>query len=305
MTDALLSLPVGLAMCGISAAAISYSIKKEDLIDKKKIPMMGAMGAFIFAAQMINFAIPGTGSSGHLVGGILLAAMLGAYPALLTMSAVLTIQCLFFADGSLLALGANIFNMAVIPCLVIYPLIFEPLVKKGATPGRITIAATFASLIALQIGALGVVLQTLASGITELPFLAFAAAMQPIHLAAGLVEGIATAAILCLARKVPAKPVIATAVIALLIGGVFSQFVSSNPDGLEWSIEKVAGIEFEISGEPIATAFMPDYNFKNSEGSLGTSIAGITGGMLTFLLVAVIAFAISAFPWRQNSKLTS
>ncbi len=72
---------------------------------------------------MINFTIPGTGSSGHIGGGILLAMLLGEFPALLTIASVLVIQCLIFADGGLLALGANIFNMGVIPCLIVFPII--------------------------------------------------------------------------------------------------------------------------------------------------------------------------------------
>ncbi|MDR0502716.1 MAG: energy-coupling factor ABC transporter permease, partial [Treponema sp.] len=80
MADALLSPAVGTAMCAVSAAAIAYStakIKKDELCEKK-IPIIGVMGAFVFAAQMINFTIPLTGSSGHIGGGVLLAAMLGA-----------------------------------------------------------------------------------------------------------------------------------------------------------------------------------------------------------------------------------
>jgi len=98
MTDALLSPAVGLTMCAVSAATVAYSIKKDRSCERK-VPMMGVMGAFIFSAQMLNFTIPATGSSGHITGGILLAAMIGAFPALLSMSAVLIIQCLFFADG--------------------------------------------------------------------------------------------------------------------------------------------------------------------------------------------------------------
>ena len=132
MADALLSPAVGTTMCAVSAAAIAYSaakIRKDELCEKK-VPITGVMGAFVFAAQMINFTIPMTGSSGHIGGGILLAAMLGSFPALLAISTVLIIQCLFFADGGLLALGCNIFNMGVIPCLVVYPLIYRPLVRN-------------------------------------------------------------------------------------------------------------------------------------------------------------------------------
>ena len=121
MADALLSPAVGGAMIAVSACSIGYAIKKVESSDvgEKKLPLMAVSGAFVFAAQMINFTIPATGSSGHIGGGMLLAGILGGFPALLTIAAVLIIQCLFFADGGLLALGANIFNMGVIPCLII------------------------------------------------------------------------------------------------------------------------------------------------------------------------------------------
>jgi cobalt/nickel transport system permease protein len=306
MSDALLSPAVGVAMCAASAAAIAFSVAKikKDVFCERKVPMMGVMGAFVFAAQMVNFTIPATGSSGHLTGSILLAAMIGSAPALISMSAILIIQCLFFADGGLLALGCNIFNMGVVPCLIVYPLVFEPFIKRGITQGRITVASVSAAIIALQIGTLCVVLETLTSGIVNLPFFAFSLLMLPIYLAIGIAEGIATAAILCFAYKmrpeimenrVSTQNTLAIfAVIALLAGGALSIFASSNPDGLEWAIGKVIGTAELKEIEPIKTAFMPDYNFKDAEEEgLGTALAGIAGTLLTFLLAAVVAFAIS------------
>jgi cobalt/nickel transport system permease protein len=258
MADSLLSPEVGVAMCAVSAAAIAYSIKK-DKFSEKKVPMMGVMGAFVFAAQMINIAIPLTGSSGHITGGILLAAMIGGSAALMSMSAALIIQCLFFADGGLLALGCNIFNLGIIPCLIVYPLFFKPIIEKGITPGRIAAASIFASIIALQLGALCVVLETTLSGVAALPFAKFAMFMQPIHLAIGIAEGIATAAILrfvckarpeimesafdrkAISRNASMRGALAIfAIAALLTGCVLSQFASTKPDGLEWSIEKAS-----------------------------------------------------------------
>ena len=287
MSDALLSPAVGGAMYAASAAAIGWSIykmKKEDAsasgitdsfdsgFNAAKLPLMAVAGAFVFAAQMINFTIPGTGSSGHIGGGILLAGMLGGCPALLTIAAVLIIQCLFFADGGLLALGANIFNMGVIPCLIIYPLIFRPVMKWAARGGsgqklateRMTAATIISAVLGLQLGAFGVVLETTASGITALPFSTFVLLMQPIHLAIGIVEGIITAAVFVYvnnsrpeilrsaigAEQVGAagqapvsirKTVCVLAVLALIVGGGLSLFASAYPDGLEWSMEKVAG----------------------------------------------------------------
>ena len=334
MADSLLSPAVGAAMCAASAAAIAFSITKvkKDELSEKKIPIIGVTGAFVFAAQMINFTIPGTGSSGHIGGGILLAAMLGGYPALLALSAVLIIQCLFFADGGLLALGCNIFNLGVIPCLVVYPLVFKPLVKSGITVGRIGVASIAAAVIALQLGAFGVVLETRLSGITELPFGTFLLLMQPIHLAIGAIEGIVTAAVLCFVNKmrpeimestferttikngIPMKKILITfIVITLITGGLLSLFVSSHPDGLEWSIEKITGsTEIETEHQVMEgaaaiqekTAFMPDYNFNNSEedSPVGTSFAGIAGGALTFILAGISVLIISLVKRKQKNK---
>ncbi|WP_461256354.1 energy-coupling factor ABC transporter permease [Treponema sp. R80B11-R83G3] len=335
MADSLLSPVVGTAMCAVSAAAIGYSvskIKKDDLCEKK-IPIIGVMGAFVFAAQMINFTIPATGSSGHIGGGILLAAMIGSFPALLSLSAVLIIQCLFFADGGLLALGCNIFNMGVIPCLIVYPLLFKPLLKKDITIGRITAASIIAVVVALQLGAFSVVLETLFSGITELPFSSFVLLMLPIHLAIGIVEGIVTAAVLFFVYKmrpeimestynrtaiqsgIPIRKVLVTlAIITALVGGVFAIFASSHPDGLEWSIEKITGtteLESEYKAMEGAasiqekTAFLPDYNFSDAgeEGTAaGTTLSGILGGILTFLLAGITVFIISIVKKRRSEK---
>jgi cobalt/nickel transport system permease protein len=326
-------------MCAVSAIAIVWSVKKikKDDLCEKKIPVMGVMGAFIFAAQMINFTIPLTGSSGHIGGGILLAAMIGGFPALISMSAALIIQCLFFADGGLLAIGCNIFNLGVIPCLIVYPLLFKPLVKNGFTFGRITIASVAAVIIALQLGAFAVVLETLLSGITKIPFLTFTFLMQPIHLAIGLAEGIITAAVLSFVYKarpeiiessfdrkainndvITRKIVIMLAVITLFAGGILSLFASSYPDGLEWAVEKVTGgTEPEVSGYIVEGAVsiqkkvsvMPGYNFKDTEiegSKAGTAASGIAGGIITFLLAGVSAFAISLVKRKQkNSAVVS
>ena len=121
MSDALVSPAVFAATGAVSTALIAVAVRKvgrraEDDADARQerhtVPMMGVMGAFIFAAQMINFSIPGTGSSGHIVGGILLAALLGPWAAFVTLCSVLVLQCLVFADGGFLALGCNILNMA-------------------------------------------------------------------------------------------------------------------------------------------------------------------------------------------------
>ncbi len=326
MADALLSPAVGGAMLAVGAASVAVSavkIKKDEIGDKK-LPVMAVAGAFVFAAQMINFTIPGTGSSGHIGGGILLCALLGGFPALLTISAVLVIQALFFADGGLLALGCNIVNMGVIPCLLVYPLVFKPIVKKGLTRGRLAAASIASAVTALAVGSFAVVLETLASGVTALPFGTFTALMIPIHLAIGLVEGLVTAAILGfvhsvrpeildsaaartpIGRGVPMKKVLVILVAAtVVIGGALSAAASAYPDGLEWSILNTTGdTELAADGSVYdsaadvqsATAFLPDYDYASAgeDGSAtGTSVSGIVGGAMTFALAGAAGLVIS------------
>ena len=180
--------------------------EKQDLTSAgKKLPTMAVMSALVFAGQMINYTIPGTGSSGHLCGGLLLTSVLGPWAGFLSMIVILTIQSLFFADGGLMALGANVWNMAFYGCFVGYFLIYRPLMRsrcfarrgeRAANRLKITLASVLGCVLTLQLGAFSVVLETTLSGITDLPFGAFCAIMQPIHLAIGLIEGLITAAVL-------------------------------------------------------------------------------------------------------------
>jgi cobalt/nickel transport system permease protein len=128
MADALVSPAVGGVFWAAAAGTIAFcSARVRKGLDDRKVPLMGVLGAFVFAAQMINFTIPATGSSGHLGGGLLLAILLGPSAAYLTIASVLMIQSLFFADGGLLALGCNIFNLGVFPAFIAYPLIYKKL----------------------------------------------------------------------------------------------------------------------------------------------------------------------------------
>jgi cobalt/nickel transport system permease protein len=292
MADALLSPAVGTTFWAGTLAVSGYASKKlKEQIDDRMIPLMGVLGAFIFAAQMINFTIPGTGSSGHLGGGMLLAIILGPHAAFLVMASVLTVQALFFADGGLLALGCNIWNMGFYACFLAYPFIYKPLIGDSQKPVRILTASLVSTIVALQLGAFSVVLETLLSGKSELPFGAFLLLMQPIHLAIGIIEGFVTAGIINYVRSarpellesmaasrplgasISLKKVMITfVVLAVVTGGALSWFASTHPDGLEWSIEKVTGKgglpEQEHGIAPILksiqekTAFLPDYGFK-------------------------------------------
>lgn len=292
MADALISPAVGATMWAATAATTVYCAKKvRDENDASKVPLMGVTGAFVFAGQMLNFTIPGTGSSGHLGGGLILTMLLGPHAAFLVMASVLTVQALFFADGGLLALGANIFNLGFFPAFVAYPLIFRPIAGDFSSKWRVVAGSIIAAVVGLELGALGVVLQTALSGVSALPMGTFLLMMLPIHLGIGLVEGLITAAVaLYVMQAQPEllvrttrgaslgglnlKPVLVGFLIAAVVaGGAVSWFASTNVDGLEWSIEKVTGSP-ELEGEgPVHealagvqgnTAFMPDYGFKST-----------------------------------------
>ncbi len=299
MADALISPAGGGTMWAATAGLTFYSAQKlKKNVDEHLVPLMGVLGAFIFAAQMVNFTIPATGSSGHLGGGMILAILLGPYSAFLVMASVLTIQALFFADGGLLALGCNIFNLGFFPCFIAYPFIYEKIAGDQPTQGRILAGSMAAAILGLQMGAFGVVLETLFSGISELPFSTFVLLMQPIHLAIGVVEGLVTAAVVSFVWKVHPdtltlatttarakvhshKPlVIGLALFALVTGGVLSWFASIHPDGLEWSIKAATGKE-EVEGTREGVhgvlarvqetlSFLPDYDFKKPEAEKGT-----------------------------------
>ncbi len=322
MADGLVSPAVAGVMYAASAAVCLYSAKKVKN-DDKKIPLMGIMGAFVFAVQMLNFTIPGTGSSGHLCGGLLLSAILGPYAGFLTMVSILVIQCLLFADGGLLALGCNIWNMAFYGCFIGYIFIYKPIMKTGMSKGKIILASLLSSVISLQLGAFSVVTETLLSGVTELPFSIFAGLMQPIHLAIGIGEGLITAAVLIFISEARPKlldfevnadnklsykkVLVILSVCVVLFAGVVSLFASSNPDGLEWSVGNVTGSE-EIERDGNAyrtsddiqskTAVLPDYSLPDSESAAGTSLSGIVG----CLVVAAISAGGMLIIQKINKK---
>ncbi len=118
--DGFLNVATVVTTCAVSAGSVGYAVKKVNKeLGEKNVPLMGVLAAFIFAAQMLNFPIAG-GTSGHLIGAALATILLGPWASMLIMSCVLIAQCLIFQDGGLLALGANIFNMAIVASLSSY-----------------------------------------------------------------------------------------------------------------------------------------------------------------------------------------
>ena len=317
MSDALLSTPVALTGVAVAVGLLATAgkeIKEKD--NTSVIPLMGVLGAFIFAAQMVNFAIPGTGSSGHVIGGVLLAAFLGPWAAFVTLASVLIIQCLVFADGGLLALGCNLINMGAMTTLVAYPLIYKPIVRDSRSVWRIALGAVLACTVGLELGSLLVTVETELSGVSALKWSHFLSIMALIHLPIGIVEGIATAAVLGfvartrpdllshgtgkVSKKSVTRALVWFAVATVVIVGGLVWFASANPDGLEWSIEQVAGVEELEQEHPTivsvfagklsnTTSIMPDYD---------NPLSGIAGAVI----VLAIVWCISSILIRKPKK---
>ena len=344
MADALLApaaAAVMYAASGTAAGVSMHRLKKDD--EAQKLPVMAVTSALVFAGQMINYTIPGTGSSGHICGGMLLSALLGPQAGFLSMTVILAIQCLFFADGGLLALGANVWNMAFYGCFVGYYLIWRPIMRSRVFSGRdargkIIFASVLGCVLTLQLGAFSVVLETTLSGIAELPFGAFAALMQPIHLAIGFVEGAVTAAVLVFVYR--SRPellqdlepdgvssgkrslkltLLILAIAAAVLGGGLSLVASANPDGLEWALfgNEEAGYaanmgldeeSFGVSGGAAdaagaiqeATALLPDYAFAGSDSAAGTTVSGLVGSAMVAFTAVLICLAGGIF--RKRNK---
>jgi len=311
MANELLTPGVAVGFIALAAAVVALaSWRTRAGFDPAKVPLMGVMGAFVFAAQMINFPVlPGT--SGHLGGGVLLAILLGPHAATLVMASILIVQCLIFQDGGLLALGANIVNMGVIPCYLGY-VIFRGAAGNAPGAARLYAAVFLATLVGMVAGAAMVPVEVGLSGVAAVPLPKFLLVMIGLHLLVGLGEAIITFLVIgYLSRVRPAsvgavaeklaqaggglsrQAVVASLlVVALLLGGVVSLFASSWPDALE-SITSLEGADSDalVKANPDETmlgasrlqeriALLPDYRW--------TSLSGMGGAILTLLVVWLI-----------------
>lgn len=283
----------GIPMLAIAGVSAIWALKKARKDFKREnIPQAAALTAFVFALQMINFTIPSTGSSGHIIGAVLLAALLGPYAAFLAICAILTVQAVFFADGGLMALGCNIFNMGFLACFVVYPLVYKPLVNNK----KYALGAFLSSVAALQLGSIAVVAEAYLSGSITSNLSSFAALMQGIHLAIGAAEGLFTAAVVYAVMNTKIRQSILTSVFAissLVIGAFLAQYASQKPDGLEWSLLKMSdsmvmqtqGVLYSVSEAIQAkTAVL---------GQIQPITANISGIIIAAILMAAVGYILS------------
>ncbi|HUS71518.1 MAG TPA: energy-coupling factor ABC transporter permease [Sedimentisphaerales bacterium] len=330
MANELLSVPVAAGTAAIAAAGLGFVCRKvRRIITTDKLALMGILGAFVFAAQMVNFQLPAMpGTSGHMVGAVLLAIILGPHMGAIVISSVVIIQCLIFQDGGLLALGCNIINIALVPSYLGY-FLYRIVTAGPFSSLRACVGAVLACVIAMQGSAAMVPVQAALSGVLAVPFTTFLITMLGVHLLVGLVEGLITVAVLGYLQQVrpdivvdslpgevrlSKKAVLATLVIfTIVIGAGISLLASDKPDGLEWSYaERPDQPDFEsiISNDnPTIAAvdelqtkysLLPDYSRRSSVigdtahthvgASAGwTSFAGVVGSAVTMALIWLIA----------------
>jgi cobalt/nickel transport system permease protein len=200
--DGFLSPEVAGATALASAAAVGYGLRTaSETLDERRVPLLGVTGAFVFAAQMLNFPVAG-GTSGHFLGAALAAILLGPWLACLTMAVVLSLQAFVFADGGITALGANILNMGVIGALLVGGLMLAS--RRALPKSRTTLLAITAvgAWLAVMAGATATSIELAISG--TVPFGTVLPAMLGVHAVIGIGEAVVTVA--AVAAVLAARP---------------------------------------------------------------------------------------------------
>jgi cobalt/nickel transport system permease protein len=271
-------------------------------MEDTRVPLMGVMGAFVFAAQMINFPV-GLGTSGHLVGGTLLACTLGAAPAALVMTAIIAIQAFVFQDGGVLALGANVFNMAIAGVLAgCLPLVGQASRPVQDRPGGLSHRAIFAgAFLSVLVSASLALSELLISGIAmPKPVLLLSMGLFVIS---ALIEGAITVSVVgAIAKLNPGfvqkqasngRTLIILSAAAVVLGVTGFVLASSAPDG----IQKLA-LQFGLTAKSSFHGPFADYTVNYFASPwLRRATAGLAG----LLVIYGICAAVSKMITRQRS----
>jgi cobalt/nickel transport system permease protein len=298
--DGFLSVLVSLVFWVISVVMVGVALRKTNqTLGERQVPLMGVLAAAIFAGQMLNFSVTG-GTSGHLLGAAIATILMGPWPAVLVMTAVVSVQALLFQDGGILALGANIFNMAVVGVFVSYA-VYRLLARllKGQSWG-VFASGFVAAWSSIFIAALSCALQLALSGAS--PANIAVPAMAAIHALIGVGEGLITTGALVfvsaarqdLLQPATTRPAGEKAILAGGLGvalalAVLSPLASSHPDGLEWVAEQQG---FLSSAREALYQIIPDYSLPGiANPALATIIAGVVGILVVFALAYGIARA--------------
>lgn len=279
--------PVTWAVSVVGVGAAARATKTSQT--KPSAARFAAVTALIFGLQMLNYPVQ-SGTSGHLVGGLLAVALLGIPFAVLSMTIVLAVQAFFFGDGGINALGANVLNMALIGAGLL-GFMYESMKKRGLNDN---ISLAGASFLAVLAAAFACSLEVAASGAVAINKVL--PAMMSVHAFIGLGEALLTVAVVALVRayahawKKNEASIAVGATILALIAAFLSPLASGFPDGLEWVAEKLSFIEFSASR---FSALFADYQVALvSNEAAATVLAGLVGIAISFGLTFIIGQAL-------------
>ena len=297
--DGFLSTLVAVVFWCVSALAVAISLRQvgKDL-GERQVPLMGVLAAAIFAGQLLNFSVTG-GTSGHLLGAALATILLGPWAAVIVLTSVVSIQALIFQDGGLLALGANLFNMAVIGVTVSY-FVYTSVQKLARGKSWGIFAGGFAAAwLSIVVASLSAALQLSVSG-TSLANISVPA-MGGIHMLIGIGEGLITVGALSflyaarpdLLRSDEKSPQGGALIWVFGLGialalAVLSPLASTHPDGLIW-VARQQGF-LQAARTPFYK-LIPAYLFPGiSNKSLATILSAILGTLLVFGVAVGVAY---------------
>jgi cobalt/nickel transport system permease protein len=290
----------------LAAAGVAVALRRARVeLPPRRVPLLGLTAAFVFAAQMVNFPVAG-GTSGHLLGATLAAVLLGPSGAVLVMTAVLTVQCLIFADGGLLALGANVFNMGVVGGVAGYYLYRSIRRAWPGDRGRL-VAVAVAAWGATILAAIVVAGELAFSGVV--PWGVAVLAMGAVHALIGVGEALITALVVLAVQRTRPELLAAEAgrpgglgrealVFGLLIAAGIVVFLapwaSSWPDGLE-KVAETLGFSGRAAEPPLVPSPLPDYAVPGvAWDAVTTALAGLIGIAVVFLIAVGAARLVAA-----------
>jgi cobalt/nickel transport system permease protein len=288
------ALGAGLAVIGVGVAL--RSVRRA--ASARRVPLIGLAAAFVFAAQMLNFPVAG-GTSGHLIGAVLVAVLLGPSAAVLALTTVLIVQCLMFADGGLTALGANIFNMAIVASGVGYAV--DALVRRAAGPGLRSrlLAAAFAAWVSTVVAAVACAGELALAG--TVAWSVALPAMAGVHMVIGAGEAVITTLVLAgiarlrpelldgAAARAPRYADLAAYGLLVSVGLVcfVAPFASGWPDGLA-KVAAALGFAHRAVA-PTLPAPLAGYAFPGFGRTSSIVVAGAVGTLLAFVLAYILA----------------
>jgi cobalt/nickel transport system permease protein len=338
--DGFLDAPTSLATAATAATAVGVALRKaRDELDESRAPLAGLTAAFVFAVQLLNFPV-GVGTSGHLLGGALAAALVGPWTALLCVSVVLMIQALLFADGGLTALGTNVTLIAVVTVAVGWFVSRAVLTVLPRRPASVVPASAAGALLSVPAAALVFVALFVIGGTADLHVGTLVAAMVGWHVLIGIGEAVITA--LTVSAVVAVRPdlvhaarglrpvlqlknadgvlvdapvgrtpapsgrrirdvVVGGGVAALILAGVVSFYASTSPDGLEY-----------VAGENGFLGTARDHLFGDlalagygDVGGIPVGVAGVLGVVVTVGIGSLVFRAVSRRSHRSGTGVQS